>query len=101
MLGILGCGNMGQAIIKGLKSKKRAKIIAFDVHKARLSRVKKRFRIKTARNSNDLVSSSKVILIAVKPQDIAQALRQVKDSYSNQLIISIAAGISTSFVESA
>jgi len=100
MIGIIGCGNMGGALIKGLRSKfKSLRLITYDKDKAKLLKVKSLYRVKAARSLKDLVGLSKTVIIAVKPQDIKPVLEAVKQEYSNQLVISIAAGISTSFIE--
>lgn len=99
MIGIIGCGNMGEAVIAGLKAKKKAGIIVYDAAKAKLLKVKGRYKVKAARNLEELIDHSKTIIIAVKPQDISSVLKILRLQYSNQLIISKAAGIPTSFIE--
>lgn len=100
MIGIIGCGNMGQALIKGLKKKGQgSRLLIFDKDKRKLSSIKKTYRIKTAKSLEDLVSASKIIIIAVKPQDVSGVLATLRKAHSSQLIISIAAGITTAFIE--
>ena len=101
MIGIIGCGNMGEAIISGLKSKKKAKLIVYDTAKAKLSKINARYKVRAASSLKELISHSKTIIIAVKPQDINTILKSLRFHCSNQLLISIAAGISTSFIEKA
>ena len=101
MIGVIGCGNMGEALIKGLKSRfKAATLLVYDKDRRKLSRIKKIYAIKKIKSLSHLISLSKTIIIAVKPQDISNVLEAIKQGYSGQLIISIAAGIPTSFIES-
>ena len=48
----------------------------------------------------DAVAGAGVIILAVKPQDFEQALSVIKYSIEDKLVISIAAGIRTSYIES-
>jgi pyrroline-5-carboxylate reductase len=100
MIGIIGCGNMGQAIVKGLRREvKGSRLLCYDKDKANQSRVKKAYKIKSAKSLQEVLSHSKIILIAVKPQNINDVLGVLKQEYCGQLIISIAAGITTAFIE--
>lgn len=99
---ILGCGNMGRAIIKGLlrKSGLCEEIIAYDKKTEALKGLDKRVVVK----SPGLWFSNKecpdVVIIAVKPQDIADSLLFVEEGVVSKdsacLWLSIAAGISIS-----
>ncbi len=100
MIGVIGCGNMGEAIIAGIKARyKRGEIVAYDKDIKKLNRIKSKHKVPATKKPLELSAKSKTILIAVKPQDINTVLDTLKDSYKNQLIISIAAGISTSYIE--
>lgn len=102
MIGIVGCGNMGGALIKGLKIKsKKTKLIGYDKDRKKLSQIASSYKVTVAASQKQLVSLSKIIILAVKPQDIKPVLKVIKKHYTGQLIISIAAGISTSFIERA
>ena len=102
-IGFIGAGNMGEALIDGLlqsKVSKKDNIIAFDANEKRLTFVKNKYRIKTAENNIKLVKRSDVIIIAVKPQDIEYALKDMCwEITPKKLVISIAAGIPTSLIE--
>ena len=47
----------------------------------------------------DLVKKSDVIILAVKPQDFDELLKEIKDYAKEKLVISIAAGIPTAYIE--
>ncbi len=103
-LAILGGGNMGEAILSGLlKSKKwkPSQIIVSDVRAENLSRLKEKYGIETAAQNVDAVKQADIILIAVKPQQISALISEIGLSVSaRQLLITIAAGTPTAFIES-
>jgi len=94
-IGIIGFGNMGQAIAEQLKIDYQAQVFDKDKNKTRgLSG------IKIAQASADLAKNSDVLILAIKPQDFEGLLVEIKDFLSaDKLIISIAAGITTAYIE--
>jgi pyrroline-5-carboxylate reductase len=94
-IGIIGFGNMGQAIANQLK--KDYKVYCFDKDS---SKTKEISGIKVAKNTIDLVKSTDLIILAVKPQDFFLLLEEIKTACSkDKLFISIAAGITTEYIE--
>ena len=100
-LGFLGFGNMGRAIAFGLVETGTlapGSIIAFDVDPAKVEEARERG-IQVADDPEDLAGRSTWLLIAVKPQTMEAALSTVRDALrAETLVISIAAGISTSYL---
>ena len=96
MIGIIGTGNMGRAIALRIKKK----ILVSDIASGRM-RFKKARRIMKARDNIDLARRSKVIIIAVKPQHIKGVLAEIRPYIKGKLVISIAAGVSSSYIEKA
>lgn len=94
-LGIIGFGNMGSTLAKMLKSRKY-KVWIFDKDKDRIGKVKG---FKRAEGNIDLVERSDTVILAVKPQDFSAVLDEIKEYVKVKLIISIAAGITTGFIE--
>ena len=100
MIGIIGAGNMGGALIKGLGFDPKNKIIASDVSKDRLEFLKKNYRIQIANSNIALAEISDIIILAVKPKQIDDVLSQIKPVVGSvKLIISVAAGITTKRIE--
>lgn len=93
-IGIIGFGNMGSAIAEGIKDKYA--VCVFDKDKDKISVLKN---ITTAGNPVDLARQSEIIILAVKPQDFDVLLNEIRDSLQNKLIVSIAAGITTGYIE--
>ena len=64
------------------------------------NRIKEKYHINTSIDNLQVVSQSDIIVLAVKPQMIPQVLDQIVPALNkNKLVISIAAAISTSFIE--
>ena len=93
-VGIIGFGNMGSAIYEWLKSKYQ--IWTFDKDR---KKTKNLLNINITDNAVDLVSKVDTVILAVKPQDFDMLLMQIKKYTEGKLIISIAAGISTGYIE--
>ena len=93
-IGIIGCGNMGSAIIKQNRD-----LIIFDKDIRKLKVLKNRYHVRAAFDNQELAKNSSVIIIATKPQNIDEVLDEIRPVITNQLIISIAAGFSTKYIE--
>lgn len=102
-IGCLGVGAMGEAILSGIiKSNLVApeKIFASDINTERLGYIKEKLGICVFKSSKDLVKNSKVVIIAVKPHAVEKLLAEINPHLTeNHMLISIAAGITTSFIE--
>lgn len=92
-VGIIGYGNMGQAI--GERIKDNYAVCVFDKIKSIISE-----NITVLNNSTELVKRSQIIILAVKPQDLDSLLNEIKSCTKERLIISIAAGVTTEFIRS-
>ena len=102
-IGIIGGGNMGEALIKGLSGAyKPQDIIVSDVSRGRTGFLRKRYRIRSAASNAELAKDSSVIVLAVKPQQADSVLSDIAAFLTRQkLIISVAAGITTPRIEKA
>ena len=104
-LGFIGCGAMGTAIISGIASNKTVSpetIWVYDLEKERIEYLKREFSVKEASDYADICQNSNYIFLAVKPADLHSLLNEIK-SYLNSghLLISVIAGKTTGFIESA
>ena len=94
--GLIGCGNMGNAILAGLLTKgivSSNQIFVFDSDGVKVRSAARKFRIKAARNNADLVRLVDVILLAVKPQDLKMVGNEIRAELTpRQTVISILAG---------
>lgn len=100
-IGFIGTGKMGRALIEGILKKKLIppqNLWICDKVKEKLSFFTK-YDIKTSLRIQPVVKNAEVIFIAVKPQDISEVLEDLKSEVQpSQLIVSIAAGITTSYI---
>ncbi len=94
-IGIIGGGNMGRAIIKGLcTASSKAEITVWDADESCCKRLKEDLKIKVAQNNRELAADADIIILAVKPQIVTPVVNEIADLLSaRKLLISIAAGI--------
>ena len=97
----IGGGNMAEAMIAGLISKKYdANLISvIDRNQDKLLALKNNYGVMTYQSYGDVVKQSDIVILAIKPQQMAGLILDIKDSISNQLIITVAAGIEVSVYE--
>lgn len=94
ILGSLGCGNMGSAILRGLANSPDLRLRCFDRDVTKLAALCEECNIVAAQSAKDLADHAGYLLLAIKPHQIHQALREVAPRLSpDQVIISIAAGV--------
>ena len=104
-LGIIGAGNMASAIIGGIIKKgiiAGNEIICSSPVDAEREKAATSFGINVTADNKEVVKSSEIILLAVKPQVIPVVAAEIKDVLKDdQLIISIVAGKSISWYNEA
>jgi len=99
-IGFIGAGNMAEALIKGILTKKlvdKKKIAAFEVNPARAKDMIKRYGIALTDSLVRLTQKADILILCVKPQQMDEVLQSLKPHLKNQLVITIAAGITTRF----
>lgn len=101
-LGMLGFGNMGQAIARGLvatRTMAAAKIAVFDVDEPKRALARALGAVAAA-SPEDLARQSEVFLIAVKPQSFDAAIEPIIDTLPQEaLVVSIMAGVSIASIQ--
>jgi len=102
-LAVLGAGKMGETLIKALLE---AKILAADQivatvkHAQRVDEVAARLHVPVTLDNRAVCDAADMILLCVKPQALREVLAEIKPVIGNdQLVISIAASATTSFIE--
>ncbi len=102
-IALIGAGNMGEALTRGLLANGAIaprQLVATDVHAERLELFAKSFGVQATGDNAEAVSGADVVLLAVKPQQITEALASFRPAMSSQkLLISIAAGVPTTRIE--
>ncbi len=99
ILGIVGCGNMGEAMLRGILETSflfPREITFFDSDTARSGFISQKYGIFFSADIDSLVKESRYIVIAVKPQNIPEVLIELGKSFDPgyNKVISIAAGVS-------
>ncbi len=103
----IGAGNMAEALIRGLLNAKTIsarQITATDLRAERLAQLGDQYGIHTEEDNARAVASADIIVLAVKPQQMTDALKTLGAADRNTvqpLFISIAAGVTTVRIESA
>lgn len=104
-LGIIGCGQMGRALLKGFLDSKildKKQVFVFDSAVQCLQMaVEENKGIQTAHSDEDLARKVNLILLAVKPQDVSGVCREIRPAMDleRHSVISICAGIRTATLE--
>ncbi|MEN6325056.1 MAG: pyrroline-5-carboxylate reductase [Syntrophomonas sp.] len=100
--GIVGCGKMAYALLKGISKDDKKfldDILINDVNAVRTSLFEQEFSA-TPAEQKELVKSSRLIILAVKPQQVRTVLASTREYWTpGHLLISVAAGITTSTLE--
>ncbi len=94
IIAIIGGGNMGEALIKGLAG---GRVFVCEADAARAAYLKKKYDV-VITPAAEAIAAAGIIIFAVKPQDMGDALANV-GNIGNKLFISIAAGLTTGFFE--
>lgn len=101
-LAFIGGGNMAEALLRGILSANRLQptdILATDVRAERLAYLQATYGIGVASDNGEAVRQAETVLLAVKPQVMAPVLEGLTGAIGEkQLVVSIAAGISTAAI---
>jgi pyrroline-5-carboxylate reductase len=97
MIGLIGFGNMGNAFAAGL-TEKGLNWGAFEKVPSLAEKVKLQGGLYFD-SLEKLAKSCEALILAIKPQDMDDLLKELKESLENQLVISIAAGLSLSYYQ--
>jgi pyrroline-5-carboxylate reductase len=98
---LVGVGKLGEALLSGLLRSGRPKeeVIAAERYAGRAKEISDLYGVKTA-DPVDAVAEADVVLLAVKPQDMRAALKDIAPSVKPEtLVVSMAAGITLKLLE--
>lgn len=94
ILGFIGMGNMGSALLRGAKDTFENDIIFYDGSKERMEEISKTENVKAMESNGAVVSNAKYIILAVKPQIFEKIYEDINGSIRKEnVIISLAPGI--------
>jgi pyrroline-5-carboxylate reductase len=98
----LGGGKMGEALVSGLlRSGGRGvdEIMVTCRREERAEELAGRYGVNATLNNADAVAWAETLVLMVKPQDMEALLQGISRARPDQLVVSFAAGVRTSFVE--
>ncbi|MBN1822817.1 MAG: pyrroline-5-carboxylate reductase [Endomicrobiales bacterium] len=99
----IGAGNMAEAMVAGLLRSgvySSSSVSISDVRRSRLSCLKREYGIKAHSGNAAAAAKADIVVLAVKPGQMRAVLGEIGRVLSpKQLVISIAAGITTGFIE--
>ncbi|MDL2275873.1 pyrroline-5-carboxylate reductase [Desulfosarcina sp. OttesenSCG-928-G10] len=102
-IGIIGAGNMGSALASGLIQHcgvPKDHVCCTDASDSQLDQIREKLGIFTTPDNTLAIQKSDIIIYAVKPQILSAVLRETADALTlDKLVISIAAGIPISLIE--
>jgi len=104
-IALIGAGKMGEGLLGGILAQKKVlprDITIFDKVPSRMQYLKKTYGINIVEDVPSILAGADIVILGVKPQDMRRLLEDMKPSLKqSSLLVSIAAGITTSFIESA
>lgn len=105
LIGFIGNGNMGRAILSGIIENKVAdasEIVVSDINTDGLESTKSTYGVDTTTDNKTVAKAVGVLFLCVKPQFLYGVIDEIKDSVTSDcVIVSIAAGQSIEKIEAA
>ncbi|WP_096634834.1 pyrroline-5-carboxylate reductase [Clostridium cochlearium] len=102
-IGLIGCGNMAQAMITGIVSSKIVfgeNVFVSDKDEEKLKYIKEKFNVNISKDNKEVAENSDIIILAVKPNKYGEVIQGIKDHVKKDVIIVvIGAGITIDYVE--
>lgn len=103
MLGFIGCGNMAQAMLKGILAKglyDGSQVIVSRRNSLALEQIRTELSVETTTDNREVAEKADILFLAVKPFQFEQVITEIRDVVKKDvLIISIAAGQTTANIE--
>lgn len=97
MIGIIGAGNMGSALVAGIvegKEFKANQLLVSDIKGDRADYLTQKYKIGKADSNEILAKDCSTIILAVKPKEIKPVLEEIRNELrDDHLLVSIAAGV--------
>lgn len=101
-IGFIGCGNMASAMIAGILARgevKNSDITVYDVSKEALDKISKKHGINIAGCNSEVVQSSDIIIMAIKPVYMEEAIHEISSSVgADKVIVTLAPGKTLSWL---
>lgn len=99
-LAILGAGKIGESLLSGLLSSGWSDVVVTGRRQERIDELRERHGVEATLSNVEAISGAKVVVVAVKPQDIETLLAEIAPATSPEhTLLSIAAAIPTGTIE--
>lgn len=102
-IGLIGCGNMGSAVLKGILAAgvcKPTELIASAKSDDTKDKIKNEYKITLADSNQDVVRLADIVFLAVKPHYYAGVIAEIKDLVRrDQIFVSMAPGKTLQWLE--
>lgn len=97
----IGAGNMTEALVKGLRNASVSAdlITVTDIRPERLAHFRDTYGVNGSRENGLAAKGADIVVLAVKPQQMAEALVSLRGIAPHALFVSIAAGVPTARIE--
>jgi len=96
-ISIIGTGNMGGAIVRGLMGSSvlpPEKVYVYDVNEKSMEKLAAETGVNAAKSCAEAVEKSRIVILAVKPDKVRSVLEPVKELFdSEKILVSIAVGV--------
>mgnify|MGYP001808314012 CR=1 FL=1 len=102
-VGVIGVGNMGAALVRGIIDKKTEpanSIVVCDLDQILVDRLRDDLGVVDGESAIHVAASANLVVLAAKPQNLPKLLDEISTSVNaDQTIMSIAAGVTTKSIE--
>ena len=102
-IGMIGTGNMGSAILRGIVEAeyiRASQIIAYDTNRKRLRELEEDLPgVSIAVDCLEVAEKADLIILAVKPGSVREAIDQIRQALNGKAVLSIAAGWTVAMLE--
>jgi pyrroline-5-carboxylate reductase len=92
-VGIIGAGKIGGSLLLRLAESGNFDLAVSDIHPEQLEPYGK-YGIRTTSSNRELAEDSDLVIVAVKPWDVAQVLEEISPAIEGKAVTSVAAGVS-------
>ncbi len=96
-VGFVGAGNMSQSIISSIlqsKALRENQIFLSNRSEKKLERVVAELGVQPVKSNEELIEKCDIIILAVKPQDLADAIEPIANAFMpGSIVMSLAAGV--------
>ena len=100
-IGFIGGGNMAEALIKGIMSRGKKTVIVSEPREDRRAFLARTYSVSTTASNAEAAGSAEIIILAVKPQNMAAVLDEISAVVTaDKTVVSIAAGITLAYLQS-